>query len=240
LFSEPPERENAEAHIHFKFQESFRMKWGHLFSLSAVVAGCALLLPPSAWSRGVNDQPEDSNSNSAAAQEAATMVPAEAHLLRALDARKTQAGAEFDAVLDGRVDLQGGTTLPRGTTLVGTVVADEMHSGGTSRLALRFTEAKLKDGKSIPIHAMISGISGPEYDTGYTGSSDVQGPMNWDRRTLQIDDVGVLSHVDLHSQVASQDSGVLVSTQRDDVKLGAGSRIALAIGAQNASTSGGA
>lgn len=46
---------------------------------------------------------------------------------------------------------------------------------------------------------------------------------------LQIDEIGALSGVDLHSRIASKNSGVFVSTKKDDMKLSAGSEFALAI-----------
>jgi hypothetical protein len=166
-----------------------------------------------------------------ATQEAAWMVPAQVQLLKSLDARKTQTGGQFEAVLNGTVYLRGGTALPHGTVLIGTVVADQMQAKGTASLALRFTEAKLKDGKEIPIRAMIAGISGPNPGYGYAAQSF--GPPTWDPKTLQVDEVGVLPHVDLHSRVEGPDSGVLVSSHRDDVKLDAGSEMTLAIAARN-------
>jgi hypothetical protein len=41
-----------------------------------------------------------------------------------------------------------------------------------------------------------------------------------------------MSGVDLHSQIDSQNSGVFVTTKKDDVKLGRGSNFSLAIAAE--------
>jgi hypothetical protein len=222
-----------------KPQESLRMKTGTLLSFS-MAAGClALLLPQHAWSRSWSgsrnsltaESTSNSTDNQQATQEAAWMVPAKVHLLKSLDARKTQTGSQFEAVLDGTVNLKGGTTLPHGTVLMGEVVTDQMQTSGTSRLALRFTQAKLKNGTVIPIRAMIAGISGPANSEGY--ANDNPGPPTWNSQTLQVDEIGVLSHVDLHSRVVSPDSGVLVSTRGDDMKIKAGSQMTLAIGKRN-------
>jgi hypothetical protein len=48
-----------------------------------------------------------------------------------------------------------------------------------------------------------------------------------------VDQINVTSHVDLHSDIASDDSGVFVSAGNHNLKLPAGSEIKLAI-AQNA------
>jgi hypothetical protein len=45
--------------------------------------------------------------------------------------------------------------------------------------------------------------------------------------------VGAFHDVDLHSSITDANSGVLVSTKKDDVKLVAGSRLSLAIAVQN-------
>jgi hypothetical protein len=216
------------------------MKLANTLSLSTAVISLALLAPPLARSQGASSMntPNANGDPAAAQQEAKQMVPAEVHLTRALDARKVRQGDQFEAILDGKVQLADGTELTHGAVLVGKIVSDDMRSGGNSQLALQFTEAKLRDGKVIPIHAMIAGISGPSESVGYTENNE--GPANWSPGSLQIDEIGVVPHVDLHSRVAGPDSGVLVSSTRDDVKLAAGSRMTLAISARNAQTSGGA
>ena len=216
------------------------MKLANTLSLSTAALSLALLAPQLARSQGASslNTPDASGDSAAAQQEAKQMVPAEVHLARALDARKARQGDQFEAILDSKVHLADGTELTHGTVLVGKIVTDEMQSGGNSQLALQFTEAKLRDGKVVPIDAMIAGISGPSVSTGY--SENNEGPADWSPSSLQVDEIGVVPHVDLHSRVAGPDSGVLVSSTKDDVKLAAGSRMTLAIAARNAQTSGGA
>ncbi|HEY1647172.1 MAG TPA: hypothetical protein VGF96_04265 [Terracidiphilus sp.] len=166
-----------------------------------------------------------------ARREAEQMVPVKVHLVREIDARKDQPGGRFEAQVDDTVHLKTGTELPRGTVLVGTIVTDQMQDQGLSRLALRFTQAKLKDGQVIPIEATIAGITGPAYSAGYT--EDSSGPPSWSPGTLQVDELGVVKDVDLHSRIGGANSGVLVSTTKDNVKLNSGSRMTLAIAAEN-------
>jgi len=198
-------------------------------SLSIAVASLALLCPQFLHAgSAVGSQASQSSASVAAEQrEAGMMVPAQAALAKDLDSRKTQPGHKFQAVLSDTIHLKSGLELPRGTVLLGMVVTDQMQVKGTSRLALRFTEAKLKGGKVIPIMATIMGISPPAY--GFYGSENI---TNWDGKTLQMDQVDVISGVDLHSAIARRNSGVFVSSKKDDVKLSAGSHIALAIAAQ--------
>lgn len=114
--------------------------------------------------------------------------------------------------------------------LVGTIATDQMRAGGTSTLALRFTEALMKTGKMVPIRADIMGVAGPVAD-----APDPNYPNEaltpWDGKNTQIDETGALSGFDLHSSIGSQNSGVFVSKKKDDMKLSAGSQISLAIAA---------
>jgi hypothetical protein len=213
------------------------MKLARPLSLSMAITCLAFITPLLVGARSLNAQAADNAAASstvdpaAAQQEASQMVPADAHLVETLDAKKSQAGTQFDAVVDGTVHLKDGTELPHGTVLVGTVATDQMQPRGTSTLALRFTEAKLKDGKAFPIHAMIAEITGPMEDLGDIDSSDDL--LAWSGQTYQVDEIGAVHDADLHSSITDADSGALVSTKKDDVKLVAGSRLSLAIAAQN-------
>ena len=171
-----------------------------------------------------------SSSDSAAAM---ARVPAQAILTKTLDARKMQAGATFEAKLDGKVHLANGTELPSGTILKGTVAGDDMNVAGNSKLVLRFETAQLKDGRSIPIKATIVGLQTPsnqvmmEPSAGYAEPT----PNDWTSGTAGVNQIGVTSGVDLHSDLNSQNSGVFVATTKDNVKLDQGSAVNLAIAA---------
>lgn len=162
--------------------------------------------------------------------EAMHMVPVRAELMRPLDAKKDQAGSAVQAKLVQKVTLTNGTELPSGTILTGKVTEDDMQHQGKSKLALRFNQAQLKDGKILPIKATIVGFYGPESvsNDSFTGSGD-QVPNSWNDGTLQMDQIDVLGGVDLHSKVSSRNSGVFVSTKKDDFKLEDGSEIQFAI-----------
>ena len=210
------------------------MKHGNFFTLSIAAASLVLLTPQLTRAQNpASPATDDTAMSSPAAQQlAAQMVSGQAHLLNALDARKAQVGQPFEAAVDNTIHLKDGSELAHGTVLVGQVVTDEMNINAASRLALRFTQAKLKDGKTLPIHAMIVGVAGPPNYDGYA-SSDNSTPPAWTRGMLQIDERGALGDVDLHSRIMGANSGVLVSTKKDDVKLVAGSQLSLAISAQS-------
>ena len=194
----------------------------------AIAATCTLLSLPVLAQTSPSDQSQASagvpSSESAGALH---LVPASALLLDTLDAKKLQPGANFTARLNTKVHLANGTELPAGTVLQGTVTSDDMNLQGTSKLALQFTTAHLKDGQSVPIKAAIVGLySNDGVDDAYNGWAD------WNKQTVGVEQLDVMSGVDLHSQIDSQNSGVFVTTKKDDVKLGRGSNFSLAIAAE--------
>lgn len=216
------------------------MKGRATLSLSLALAFGAFACPH--FARAVdaqNNQPapaqaqDNSAQNNSARSEAAEMVPATVNLKKGIDARKLHPGDRFQAVLQHDVQLKNGPKLKGGTVLTGTVVADQVQSGNT-RLALRFTRAEMKDGKSIPIKATVIEIARPEADSGVNVGDETG---LWSPTTLRVDQIGAVSGVDLHSAIASHNSAVLVSNKKDDVKLSAGSQMVLAIAARQSSNS---
>lgn len=170
-------------------------------------------------------------------REAMMMVPAQAAVVRTIDARKAHPGQQFQAELADTVQLKNGPELPRGTRLIGTIAADRIEQGGASTLSLRFTKAQLKDGKIVPIKATIIAVYAPGiagYDQ-YPETPGNQEPNAWQGHSLNFDQTGGLSGVDLHSRIADRDSGALVTTRKDDIKLPTGSELALAIAARQTS-----
>jgi hypothetical protein len=150
---------------------------------------------------------------------ATLMKPASASLLGNVDAVKDQPGSAVSAKLQGKLTLSDGTELPGGTVLLGKITTDDTQRQGTKKLALRFDQARLKNGTIVPIRAMI---------VGYYPDSAAQ-PNSWTANTLEYDQQSVGHGVELHSQISSQNSGVFVANQKDDVKLRQGSQIQFAI-----------
>jgi hypothetical protein len=206
-----------------------------IFGKTLALATVALALPLLASARNTKTSQDSANAqnapmNTASNPEAASMVPVNAILSHALDAKKDHPGSAIEARLTGKAHLSDGTELPSGSILMGQVVTDDMQHQGKSTLALRFDQARLKDGKVIPIRATIVGLLGPVGDE----SMDNAAPNDWTDATLQIDEVGVVPGVDLHSNIASQNSGVFVSTKKDNVKISQGSQVQFAIGPRTA------
>jgi hypothetical protein len=154
------------------------------------------------------------------------MIKARAVLRKTLDAAKDKSGDLFEATLGDTVHLDNGVELPRGSVLIGKVVDDDMNIGATSKLALRFTAVRLKDGTVVPINATIVGMYPPVPDTEQVPDTI---RSNWKPEYLVMDQVGVLKGVDLHSRIGAANSGTLVSSTKSEMKLSAGSEFALAI-----------
>jgi len=166
-------------------------------------------------------------------REAERMVPARASLTHAIDSKAAQPGYQFRATLDNNVHLNSGVELRHGDALVGTVVADDTNMPGKSHLAVRFTQAVLKNGQTVPIKATIVSLTPPSDQVSDDYTAPDQVPNSWNDGTLRVDQIGAVKDVDLHSSIASPNSGVFVSTKKDDVKIPAGSELALAIAATN-------
>jgi len=195
-------------------------------ALTAVIS--ALSLPVLAQSASG----PDSQSLQASANEAAQMIPAIATLPHALDADKDHLDSTIEAELNRKVTLSNGTVLPSHTVLIGKVTRDDMQAAGTSEFALRFDQAQLKNGKIVPIKATIVDVRLPNSNIAAASASN-----DWTEKTLTVEQIDAVSGVDLHSEIASNNSAVFVSTKKHDVKVPAGSELKLAIGpATDAST----
>lgn len=204
------------------------MKYQSALSLPVLAACLVFLTPNMAAARTVASSPpsDSTNASTAGRNEATKMVPAQANLTKPLNSRNTRVGQKFEAKLSEKVRLKNGPVLPKGTELVGKVVKDQMSSNGKSTLTLRFTQADLKNGKTVPIKATIVGL----YSAGdqYASYAVTQTPNYWTPTTLQVDQVNALNHVDLHSNIAASNSGVLQS-YKSNIHFSTGTEFALAI-----------
>lgn len=210
------------------------------FAITAVVSALSFpvfaMTPSSPAPTGM----QASSTSQRGTHEALKMVPAKAMLSRTLDAKKDQPDSMIEAKLRNKITLSDGTVLPTNTTLMGKVTTDDMNQAGTAKLALRFTQAQLKDGKVVPIKATIIDLITPGSLANSNGAGDYDdnAPNTWTNKTLAVDQLNVISGVDLHSRISSRNSAVFVSTSKHDVKLPEGSELQLAIApATNASNS---
>lgn len=184
-------------------------------AVAALLLGFTSLLPAQSAPSAASD----------AASEAAKMVPATAVFISTIDSQKAKSGTQVKVQLKGKVRLGNGSELPSGTVLVGQVV-DDATQPAKGKLALRFTEATLKNGQTVPVKVTIFTV---RKETSETESAEANSIGDWDKKALGVDQSEVIPGIDLHSKIASPDSGVFVSTKNASVKFPQGSRIGLAI-----------
>jgi hypothetical protein len=215
------------------------MKLHVAITVSMAAVSLVLLVPKLAAAKSTTSAQQSQNNSAQstyATHEAAEMVPAQAALEETLDSRNASPGQPVRAILADTVHLKDGTELRSGTVLEGKISTDDMQENGTSKLALCLDQAHLKDGKTIPIKATIVGIYGPGsgigVGEGYPITPGDQVANDWSRTVQGVDQIGAISGADLHSRISSQNSGVLVSTKKDDIKIKSGTEFALAIAAQ--------
>jgi hypothetical protein len=205
------------------------MKHGSVVSLSIAALSLALVMTNHAEAKTPKNASVSPTEGATAVQgETVQRVTAQASFQKPIDSKKIQAGQKIQVVLSDKVQLKNGPELPRGTVLVGTASTADAQSGGTAKLTLCFTEAQLKDGKTIPVKATIVGIFP-------ANSLERDDPNIWNSRSLKVDQGGFVPGIELHSNIVDSASGVFVSTKGDAVKLMPGNWIALEIEAASAS-----
>jgi hypothetical protein len=210
------------------------------FSTALAIAAVLIAVPSSGLAQTADMQSgqaaQSTSSPSSATQEAAKMVSATAVFTSEIDSRKAQPGMQFQAKLLNKVQLENGPQLPAGTMLVGQIVSDDMQSAGSAKVALRFTQANLNGGQTVPIKATIINVYNVPDSSAASQYGAHSAPDSWDRQVTAIDQIDALSGVDLHSDIASPNSGVFVSTKKDDIKLSKSIGIELAIEPQATTT----
>lgn len=159
------------------------------------------------------------------------MVPAAADLSHSIDARKVHPGDRIEASLRDTVHLKNGPVLEKGTVLLGRITADSMQQGN-SRLALRFTQAKLKNGQTVPIKATILQMDPHASDVSmaYSDQDNLANETGlWNGHTLRVDQIGALHNIDMHSRIADANSAVFVSRKNDNMQLRQSSQFLIVI-----------
>lgn len=165
----------------------------------------------------------------------AELMTGTAQLVQKLDAKNAKAGELVTAKLTSNIQDPGSTgafALPKGTLLMGKV-EDVKASGnhGPSSLSLVFNEAKLKNGKTVPIKVTLIGAHPAPNAGNWDGTYSYLGgaiPKTVSASQKFDQGPGTLNHVGMHSAVQSQDSAVFTSQDRN-VELKPGTRLQVAV-----------
>jgi hypothetical protein len=194
------------------------MKFEGTISLCSVILSAAFL------SSTIQSNAQSGAADGNASVEHSTslhMVPAPTVFNKSLEGKNIKPGQEFELSLTQKVKLNDGQELPKGTVLVGTIVTDDMQNG-KSKLSFRIVQARVKDGKTIPIQAVATGL----YDQGSLNAQ--YGNDGWTPGQVNVQQDKAAGGLTLHSQVGSSESGLLES-KKDNVKIDRGSALFLAI-----------
>ncbi|MHB1958536.1 MAG: hypothetical protein ACYCO5_05835 [Acidobacteriaceae bacterium] len=170
------------------------------------------------------------------------LVSANAVLTRGLNTKSSRQGQTVTAKLTDNVTTAGTMELPKGTMLMGAVeqVQPGNANGSKSEISIVFNEARLKDGREIPIKATLLGAYPPAAD--YSSGGGVGSYLPIQPRLIPSDqsviqDPGTLGNVTMKSAVQSDVSGTFLST-KDSIKLSPGMQLQLAIAPESSSSSG--
>lgn len=162
------------------------------------------------------------------------LVSADARLTHDLNAKDAAQGQRVTAKLTSDVKAADGMNLEKGTMLTGKVEQVRKSSdNGPSQISVVFNEARLKDGKTVPVKATLLGAyppnSGSYYaDTGSNGALMAGEPASIPADQKIVQEAGTLSHVTMRSAVQSNVSATFTSKDRD-VNLKRGTRLQIAI-----------
>jgi len=114
-----------------------------------------------------------SPNNPAASPEASAveMSPVNGELVSKLDSKTAKTGDSVVVQTKASVKTADGTEIPKGSKLMGHVVAAQPSGAGeNSQVALQFDHVDLKGGQSVPVHLQIQSIAPSE------GAASTSGP----------------------------------------------------------------
>ena len=90
-----------------------------------------------------------------------------AEFIKRIDTKNAKQGDEVDARMTSPAKLPDGTELARGTKLIGRVtdVKAKSKEDKNAHLGFSIDHAVLKDGKQVPVTAIVTSVTGPMQDT---------------------------------------------------------------------------
>lgn len=145
----------------------------------------------------------------------------DAQLIHNLDTVSAMKGQLVTAKLTQTIETPEGVKLPNGTRLLGYVAqVQPSRDKSPARLALTFDKAQLKNGKEFPIKATLVQVSPAG------AAADMQEKVAANDSFDQEE--GILSGVSMHSAVQDQNSGMLMSRDRN-IHLEAGTQMQIAV-----------
>jgi hypothetical protein len=102
----------------------------------------------------------------------ADMRPVDGKLVSKLDSKTAKTGDDVVVQTESSVKTADGTEIPKGSKVVGHVVAVHPSAGQNSQVVLQFDRAELKDGKTMPIHSEIASVAPAIEDASSTSPTE--------------------------------------------------------------------
>lgn len=175
-----------------------------------------------------------------AAPENMRLVSADALLIQNINSKNAAQGQVIMAKLTSNVKEPGQTELPKGTLLVGQVEeADPSNSGGPSKLSIVFNQARLSDGRTIPIKATL--LSAYPANEGYGESAPppevVLANVIPDHESVDQEPGMLGGNVAMHGAVKENVSAVFTSKDHN-INLKRGTQFQIAIAPESAQSQG--
>jgi hypothetical protein len=168
------------------------------------------------------------------------LISANASLVGSLDSKNATQGQVVTAKLNSNVKAAESTELPKGTMLLGKVEQVQMSTDkGPAKISIVFDQARLSNGHTVPIKATLLAAYPAETGDFYADSNNNGSLAGVQSHFIpadrQIDqEPGTLSHVAMHSAVASNSSGVFTSKDRN-IDLRSGTEFQIALAPENSS-----
>jgi len=104
------------------------------------------------------------------------MSPVSGELVSKLDSKTAKTGDNVEVRTKSTAKTADGTEIPKGSKLVGRVVAVQASAAGAnSQLVLQFDHIELKGGQSLPVHSEIESIA-PAGDMASASAPDAGAP----------------------------------------------------------------
>ncbi len=162
-----------------------------------------------------------------ASAQSTQLFSANAILTHSLNSNNAKTGQSVTAKLTSAATSE----LPKGTMLIGKVdQVQNVSTAATSKMSITFDQARLKNGKEVPIKAMLLGVYSPQhqYESGMSSNFlPIQPATVSDAKSI-TQEPGALKHIGMESSGQSNTSAVFTSTNHT-IKLDSGTVLQVAV-----------
>lgn len=161
------------------------------------------------------------NHGSAAPNGSMSHIEGNAELLQPINIKSAAQGQAVTLKLTSTIQTPAGNKLPSGTELIGQIASVTPNAeNAPATLALTFDQARLKDGKTLAIHATLIGIA--------PAGTDLSPNDNIQPDSVFEQEPGAIGGVSLRGDMQEALSGTLTDT-RHNLKLNIGTEFLVAV-----------